>query len=286
MIYDCFLFLNELELLELRLHELAGVVDRFVIAEATRTFSGKPKPLSYQENKDAFKAFHDKIIHVVVEDPPGHLDHCEFPDFQRISIARGLAGCRPDDVVMLSDVDEIPRADVVRETAKNLPFATGAFANAWHRLLIQPSFVWTFRNWFKKRHPFVTVFDQRLHGFFLNCLWGDSPHWFGTRMIHFRDLSNFRDLRRWNGRLIPNSGWHFSYMGGVDRIQNKIGAYSHLELNTPEFNNREKLEAALKEGRNVITPNRPLRVTPIDESYPKYVRENLSKFEHWLRKVE
>ena len=54
MIYDTFMFFNELELLELRLNELNGVVDKFVLVEATRTFTNKPKPLYYAENKQRF----------------------------------------------------------------------------------------------------------------------------------------------------------------------------------------------------------------------------------------
>ena len=56
MIYDCFPFFNELELLEMRLHELSGVVDKFVLVEATRTFTNKPKPLYFQENQSPLQS--------------------------------------------------------------------------------------------------------------------------------------------------------------------------------------------------------------------------------------
>ena len=72
MVYDCFQFFNELDILNLRLHIMSPIVDKFVISEATTTFSGLPKPLYYEENKEMFKEFEDKIIHVVVDDtPPG-----------------------------------------------------------------------------------------------------------------------------------------------------------------------------------------------------------------------
>lgn len=51
MIYDCFTFFNELNLLEIRLNILNDVVDKFVLVEATKTFSGKDKPLYYEQNK-------------------------------------------------------------------------------------------------------------------------------------------------------------------------------------------------------------------------------------------
>ena len=70
MVYDCFQFFNELDILKLRLHVLSDVVDRFVISESTVTFSGDPKPLFYEENKEQFQEFQDRIIHVVVDDTP------------------------------------------------------------------------------------------------------------------------------------------------------------------------------------------------------------------------
>ena len=90
MIYDCFTFFNELELLELRLNELAGVVDKFVLVEATQTHTNKPKPLHYHENRARFSAFHDKIIHVIVDDMPQSSDPWIPENFQRKCIARGL----------------------------------------------------------------------------------------------------------------------------------------------------------------------------------------------------
>ena len=66
MIYDCFPFFNELELLEVRLHELDGLVDKFVLVEATRTFAGHPKSLYFAQNRGRFSAFDNKIIHVIV----------------------------------------------------------------------------------------------------------------------------------------------------------------------------------------------------------------------------
>jgi beta-1,4-mannosyl-glycoprotein beta-1,4-N-acetylglucosaminyltransferase len=69
-VFDGFTFFNELDLLELRLNELAGHVDFFVLVEAPMTFQGKPKPLFYAENQARFAAFRDKIIHLVIDDMP------------------------------------------------------------------------------------------------------------------------------------------------------------------------------------------------------------------------
>ena len=68
---DCFIFFNELDLLEIRLHELDGVVDEFMLIEGTRTHQNKPKPLFFEEAKDKFSDFLPKINHVVVDKWPG-----------------------------------------------------------------------------------------------------------------------------------------------------------------------------------------------------------------------
>ena len=65
-VYDCFNFFNELDILDIRLHELNDVVDKFVLIESVETFTGKSKPLFYNDNKERFKKFEDKIIHIII----------------------------------------------------------------------------------------------------------------------------------------------------------------------------------------------------------------------------
>ena len=117
MIYDCFQFFNELDILKIRLNVLSPVVDRFVISEATETFSGLKKPLYYEENKEMFAEFQDKIIHVVVDDTPKGADwgtH-ERDTFQKNAVTRGLRDCTDEDIVIFSDLDEIPDPDKIKE---------------------------------------------------------------------------------------------------------------------------------------------------------------------------
>jgi beta-1,4-mannosyl-glycoprotein beta-1,4-N-acetylglucosaminyltransferase len=109
-IYDCFTFFNELDLLEMRLNILNNYVDYFVLVEATKTFSGKPKELYYLKNKEKFNKFSHKIIHITVDDMPEIKDNnrWELESFQRNAIIRGLTNCQSDDVILISDIDEIP----------------------------------------------------------------------------------------------------------------------------------------------------------------------------------
>ena len=71
-VWDAFMFFNELDVLEVRLNELNSSVHKFVLVEATKTHSGNSKPLHYADNSQRFSAFHDKIVHVVVDDLPVH----------------------------------------------------------------------------------------------------------------------------------------------------------------------------------------------------------------------
>ncbi len=122
MIVDAFSFNDEVDLLEVRLRELERVADWFILVEATETHSGQPKPLHYlrQRSDPRFQPFLDRIIHVVVDDLPGE-DPANRAAYQRLQIARGLelfGELGDDDLLIVSDLDEIPRA-VVIETIRD-----------------------------------------------------------------------------------------------------------------------------------------------------------------------
>jgi beta-1,4-mannosyl-glycoprotein beta-1,4-N-acetylglucosaminyltransferase len=120
MIIDCVLFGEELDVLELHLSLLDEVVDRFVIVEALQTFSGLPKPLAFKENRARFGRWESKIVAVELEELPSPEPSRWLPEVvNRNGVLRGLAKIEgaPDDVVLLSDVDEIPYPASVREAA-------------------------------------------------------------------------------------------------------------------------------------------------------------------------
>lgn len=291
MIYDTFLFFNELELLEVRLRELAPVVDRFVIVESPRTHSNQPKPLVFAANRERFRDFADRIIHVVVEDDPtalaawtpGGRSRFAIEDHDRRSMSRGLVNCRPDDVILTGDVDEIPRATVLKKAVAALRFRTDPLTRVWSWLLRRPQVVRSARAIFRKHHPLVTVFEQRMYYYFFNCACVNRPWWTGTRMVFYRDFTSAYDLRRWGGRRVADAGWHFSFMGGVERIRQKIGAYAHGEFNRPEFTDPERIEAALRAGKWVLGNDQQLAFEPLDESFPQFIRENRERFRDWIR---
>lgn len=283
MIIDTFPFFNELELLEVRLHELDAVVDRFVLAEAPRTHSNQPKPLHFAENRERFKKFLPKITHIVVDDLPDTADAWLLEGLQRRGVDRGLAGCQPDDIILHSDADEIPDARAVAALSRSMPSRSGALGNLWHRLLATPFAVRWLRFYLKKRHPFVWTFDQRQFYYFLNLASQNQPVWQGTRATRFRDFTSAFDLRRWEGHRVPNAGWHFSYMGGVDRVRQKLKAFAHQEFNRPEFLDEKHIEEALQAGRWVLGDEHQLGFVPLDDSFPESIRSRRERFAAWIR---
>jgi len=244
MIYDCFIFFNELDLLEIRLHELAGVVDRFVLVEANVTHTHQPKPLYYTENRQRFQEFNDRIVPIVVLDMPATASAWEGEFFQRNCIARGLDGCKDTDTILFSDVDEIPRAAVVRPYDR------------------------------------LVVFQQTMSYYFLNFATG-SP-WLGTRALPFgllRQLANVQAAKEQPSRLaVQHGGWHFSYTGGIENIRQKIQAFSHQEFNTPYFTNAQHIARAIATGADLF--DRPFQMfAPVAlETLPAYVIANRERF--------
>ena len=220
MIYDCFSFFNELDLLEIRLRTLSDVVDRFVLAESRYTHTGNPKPLYYQENAARFAAFADRIVHVVAPDPDDlrYDANDQRPSWVRENAQRNatidaiLPQLEDDDLLIVSDLDEIPAPDAVRAA----------------RRIGRP-----------------VLFRQKMYYYFANCRNCTDPFWYGSVALAFRDFKDPRTYRRIKTdvafpstrlaapsaskvralrgiHVLRNGGWHFSYLGGVSRIREKL----------------------------------------------------------------
>ena len=283
MIIDCFTFFNELDLLEIRLRELDGVVDRFVLVEATLTHQGKPKPLWYAENKERFAAWHHKLTHVVVDTyPESDGNAWVYEQHQRNRILDGLTGIAADDHVMISDVDEIPQPDAVRRAAGTKGFR---------------------------------IFRQRMFYYYLNCVnatqHGSTGYrWNGTVMIDGSmvraPLQDYREMSAlllntftpplirqiyyavklrwqlvklgWRPRYIQDGGWHFSYLGGVDRIIRKLEAFAHSEYNKPEFKDPERIKRAIEQGEDLFGRGFSYRFVPMDGSWPAAVMKDMQRW--------
>ena len=272
-IYDCFTFFNELDLLEVRLNELNDHVDHFVLVEAEESFTGNPKPLHFEENKERFEKFLDKIIHIKVERKPG-LGDWPRQHFQRNCIARGLVNADPEDVVIISDLDEIPRGSSL--SGDNLPKGGEIVA-----------FMVRYYGYFLNRRIFRT--SPKYPG--LNCDFMSGPRL--TRKKNMKGPESVRSYPDASCRKVADAGWHFSWMGDMETIMLKAASVSGpTDVKDPGKDTQEykrKMED-FRKGKGlfgVIPWNKfTVKKVKIDESFPKYIRDNLSQFDNWIFKGE
>ena len=291
MVYDCFQFFNELDILLLRMRVMNDVVDKFVISESTVTFSGDPKPLYFQENQEMFAEFKDKIIHKVVDDSPMGPDTNAFmrDGHQKRAVARGLVGAKPDDVIIFSDVDEIPNPEAVKWVLEN-------FDDSKIYALAQRNF-YCYVDMEEKSGNLLSVTGE-FEGFT-----GRDRKWLGTKICKYSMLSSYtteqlRDKEQKHLMVrVPDGGWHFSYMGGgknesvEERVKHKIRSAAHQE-----YNNRStlsKVKRNIKNHQDILGRESDFQIVPIDESFPAYLREHLEEYRYlmypqkksWLEKL-
>ncbi len=281
MIYDCFQFFNELDILKIRLHVLGPVVDRFVISEATETFSGLEKPLYYEENKAMFAEFEEKIIHVVVDDTPQGGTH-ERDTFQKNAVTRGLAGCTDDDIVIFSDLDEIPNPDKIREILQNF----------------QEDKIYHFA----QRLFYCYLNMEEVSGSLLSYA-GEfegvaRKKWIGTKMLSYKLLREQHLLlgelrfpeRKEIGIRVEDGGWHFGYMGGHGekdirkRVQEKVVSAAHQEYNSKHV--LSNVTDQIKDGKDIFGRNAQFVRCEIDESFPAYIREHQKELDFLIMHEE
>lgn len=250
--WDCILFYNEFDLLDLRLKTLDSVVDYFVIVEAPWTFSGKPKPLYFQEFHHGYADFLPKIRHVALS---GNLD-VQIP-WQREWASRnamieGLKDAAPDDWVFQSDTDEIWRPEL-RDECPHEPVVT-----------------------YEQQHSFYS----------LNTVRVPEHKWLGSRRCKMKNWPGGQKLRDTVGKRIPNGGWHFSYLGDEYQASSKLQAFSHTEYSGPEYSDPRKIREHMDAGTDLITPLQAFYVpVEVDSTFPKPVVEDPDRWRKFVKKV-
>jgi hypothetical protein len=225
-IFDCVPFFNEFDQLRLRIACLEDVVDRFVVMEAHQTHTGKAKPLYLAESGMADLLQHPKMVVLAVDLPVGY-SHWEREQYQREAIGPALRelGAAADDLLLVSDVDEIPTPASVGVAAKFLGAATART---------------------------MLIFEQRMFYFRLNyeLVWSRKLPWLGTaaaRVGHAPSVNGLRttgrDIRGRHAQnfdrgarvyTLPEGGWHFSYLGGDEALDLKLASYAHQERRVQE----------------------------------------------------
>ena len=266
-IYDCFQFFNEEHILDLRLNILNEFVDFFVMVESTTDHQGNSKKLNFDIKK--FKKFRKKIIYIVVDDT---LEVIKKPHFggeslveqhQRNSLTRGLKNCSDDDLIILSDVDEIPDLNKL--------------------------------NIFDKKKKYA-VFSQKMFNYKINLLNETENNWHGSKIClkkNFKSPQWLRNLKFkkypfWrvdkprNFQIIENGGWHFAYLQNTENIVRKMKSFAHGEFNKSNLTNPEIINEKINKGKDIFDREISYKKVQIDNSFPKYIVDNKEKFKEWI----
>jgi len=229
-IYDCFTFFNEIKLLKIRLRILAPYVDYFVIVECDKTLRGEYKGFNLNLEELGIREYKDKIRHIKVTDAPDVQGNgqWEIEYHQRNSIMRGLYDCRQDDLVMVSDLDEIPSptvlADLQGTKISRLFSSTGyrGKIKEFFRLAGSSKKVWFCDNLLDLLEYTPVIFRMRLFYYYMNCE-ARKGFWDGLVITKFKNMLIPQSLRMLRGKIPSvDGGWHFSYLGGVEKIKLKL----------------------------------------------------------------
>lgn len=255
MTIDCFPFFNELDLLELRLRELDGVVDRFVAVQSVETHAGIPKPIHLDTLDPRWEPWRGRLQTVILPAMPEAKNRWERENATRHVLRDVLADASDHDVVIISDCDEIPEA---RQVAEWSPLTSHS-------------------NW--------VGFTARCYFYYLN-LRTHRPF----KCIALARVSTVRDLGaqaiREAKRCPPTGpvfgGWHFSYMGGVEAIITKLSAFAHEEYDTPLMKDPAFLAERIASRRDLYgSAHRAFTRVSLDE-LPEDVQQRPHRYAHLL----
>ena len=293
-IYDCFMYFDEDLLLDIRLNALDKYVKKFVITEATYTHNGSKKKLNFDIQK--FSKFKNKIEYIIVDKQPSNIRELTEKDsfktreeklilngmardyFQRENLKKGLENLNEEDLVIISDLDEIPNL-------KNL--------NS------------------NKINNNIVIFQQKMFYYKFNLLY-DKFIWAGSKAVKYKNFISPQWLRNvkskkyslWridtffskkkysNLYYVNDGGWHFTCIRSPEDLEKKLLNFAHhyeFEQSGLKIDDIRKL---IKEKRVMYDHNVDQRgykwsgkaiLKNIDiKLLPNYVTENVEKFKDWL----
>ena len=267
-IYDCFSYWDEDLLLDLRLNILNNYVDYFVIVEGNKTWQNNTKKLKFNVNN--YSKFKDKIIYVPVEDMPDGNNPYLRENHQRNCISRGLVSANENDLIIISDLDEIPNLEKLNKFKKSMRFAV-----------------------FKQLH-FYYKFNLKSQ---------IKPYWYGSRICVKKFLKSPQWLRNlkfkkrpfWRidklrlNNIIEDGGWHFCNLKNAEQLLYK---YKNLcETNDPyhfkekidqKYLQIEEIEKKIILGKDIIGRDEFYKPQKLDKSFPNQVLQNIEKYKEWI----
>jgi len=264
-IYDCFLFNDENHILEIRLNELKNYVDFFVIVEFGENHQGKYK--GKKINSKLIKKFNQKIIYLYFKNFNKKLGPWEKENFQRNKILDGLKNADDKDIIIISDIDEIPKLKKINfKKVKNTVYAFNQVHYMYKLNLIRV------RNWVGTKLCSKKILK--------------SPQW--LRSLKVEKKYNFWRIDKYfsktyykNFKIINNAGWHFGWLRSPNQIIEKIQSYAHFEHNINKFKNKNYIKKCISKKVSFLNNNEKL-IFDKKKNLPPYVKKNIIYFKKWL----
>ena len=288
-IIDCTTYYSEDLMLDIRFNILNKFVDKFIIVEATHSHSGEKKTLNFNINN--FPKFKDKIEYLIIEnEPEGIIKNTEDSSVKRMNsllrieqsynyILNALETVSEDDLICLSDNDEIPNLD---------------------------------SKYFKNSKKDVFIFKQLFFYYKFNLFYDLMP-WFGTKackkkklisLSWLRNLKNkkypwwridtyFSKTKQTNIQIVDNGGWHFTNLKTAEEIHKKLSNFGHHNEFDDSNLTIEDIQACIdnkivnynhladKSDNNKYSAEYKLK-TVSDEFLPKFLIDNKDKYKNWF----
>ena len=267
-IFDCFSYWDEDLLLDLRLNTLNQYVDYFVIVEGNKTWQNNHKNLRF--NIEKFSKFKNKIIYIPVENMPGGGNPYLRENFQRNCIERGLVNAADNDLIIISDLDEIPILGMLYKLKSEMRFAV-----------------------FKQKHFYYKINFQSQN----------NPFWYGSRICVKKHLKSPQWLRGlkfkkrpfWRfdkfrlNNILDFGGWHFCNLKTPEELLYK---YQNLcETNDPyifkekideKYLNLDEITKKIDLGKDIIGRDELYKKIKLDNTFPKYILDNPNLYKNWI----
>ena len=293
-IFDCFMYFDEEIVLDLRLNALNEFVDYFVIVESNFTHKGDKRKLKF--NHDKFTKFKNKIIYLIYDEEPSGIEEVFENDEdgeksrkyilnaalrengQRNFIIKGLNKAERNDLILISDVDEIPNIDNLdfdKINEKIILFKQDMFYYKFNLKL--PNLIWTGTKACRKKDLI-------------------SPQWLRNikdkKYPFYRFDTFFSKTKYMSIKFIQNGGWHFSNIKNAKEIEFKLKSYLHhreFDINPMSI---KEIEDIIKKKQAIYDLKVDKRVNKIGDGsklekfsitkLPNYLQNNKKKFEKWI----
>jgi len=264
-IYDCFQYFNEDHIVDLRFNILDKHVDYFVISESTKTHQGKEKKLNF--NIKNFLKYKSKIKYIVADykkkiDFDNHTGgESPVEKHQRNQLIEGIKDASRDDLIILSDSDEIPDLTKLKEINKNKKYI---------------------------------AFSQKMFMYKLNLQNLNESNWIGSKITLKKNITTMQELRDLKFKNYPfwrldkknlqiiKGGWHFSFLQKPEDIITKIKSFSHGEFNENNIIDKKKIERKILENEDIFNRGFKLKKIDIDFEYPDFILNNKDKLSDWI----